>query len=58
MTSDRRREARRVFMEVADLPAEEQAAALARQSLEAFGETDAAASIPEHCPFTLDEIRG
>ena len=29
MTSDRRREARRVFMEVADLPAEEQAAALA-----------------------------
>ncbi|MCA9281198.1 MAG: serine/threonine protein kinase [Phycisphaeraceae bacterium] len=30
MTSDRRREARRVFMEVADLPAEEQAAALAQ----------------------------
>ncbi len=35
-----------------------QAAALARQSLEAYGETDAAASIPERCPFTLDEIRG
>jgi hypothetical protein len=35
-----------------------QAAALARQSLEAHGETDAAACIPERCPFTLDEIRG
>lgn len=35
-----------------------QAAALARQSLERHGEHEAAACIPERCPFTLDEIRG
>ena len=35
-----------------------QAAELARQSLEAHGEHEAAASIPERCPFTLEEIKG
>ncbi len=35
-----------------------QAADLARQSLEAHGEHEAAASIPTRCPFTLGEIKG
>jgi len=35
-----------------------QAATIARQSLEAHGEHEAAACIPAQCPFTLDEIRG
>jgi hypothetical protein len=35
-----------------------QAATLARQSLEAHGEHDAAACIPATCPFGLDEIKG
>ncbi len=35
-----------------------QAADIARQSLEARGEHDAAACIPATCPFALDEIEG
>jgi len=35
-----------------------QAATLARQSLEARGELDAAAAIPKTCPYTLPDIRG
>ena len=35
-----------------------QAAELARQSLEAHGQHEAAASIPAKCPFTLDDLTG
>jgi len=35
-----------------------QAAELARQSLEAHGEHEAAANIPPTCPYTLAEIKG
>jgi hypothetical protein len=35
-----------------------QAGTLARQSLEAHGEHEAAACIPANCPFTLDDIKG
>jgi hypothetical protein len=35
-----------------------QAATLARQSLEAHGEHEAAACIPANCPCTLDDIKG